>query len=390
MTKTVLFVHGTGVRKDSYELTSARILDRLQKISLGLKLQSCLWGEHYGARLNQGGSSIPEFTPVKGGAPNAEQQKALWDLLSRDPLFELRELTATNAGLVPPGVKTQLESLPGAMLALAKDEALLALLKGHVLSFQWGEAIASVVESAALKAMLAAANRVETGLRLALARSMVGSLQQTLLDSNMPPVPTLVRDQLVDDCVDKLGGRDLGGLTDWVTGKLKGLGLRLVTNRARRKRDALFSAASPTAGDVVMYQARGARIRAYIADRIAHCGDDVVVIAHSLGGIACVDLLVEHSLPQVKLLVTVGSQAPFLYEIDALSSLPFGQPLPEHFPARWVNFYDCDDLLSYAASRVFPGRATDYEVHSGEAFPVSHSAYWDNDALWDTLAVHLS
>ena len=75
---------------------------------------------------------------------------------------------------------------------------------------------------------------------------------------------------------------------------------------------------------------------------------------HSLGGVACVDLLVEAALPQVELLVTVGSQAPFFYEIDALQSLRFGVPLPEHFP-RWLNVYDLRDFLSYVAAGVFAG-----------------------------------
>ena len=389
MNTTVLFVHGTGVRKASYDVAAARILNGLHEISPDLKLEACLWGDPYGARLGKGGASIPEFAPVAGSAPDAEQQKALWELLARDPMFELRELTASSSGLVPPVVRAKLQALPTAIQALSQDVALLALLSKRALSVQWHEAVTMVVGSAALEGALTTAKGVDTLLRLALARAIVASLQQTLLDSNLPPLPVQLRDRLVNDCVDKLGGRDLGGFTDWVTGKLYGLGLRLVTAKARRERDALFSAASPTAGDVVMYQARGARIRDYIAERIALCGDDVVVIAHSLGGIACVDLLVEKALPQVKLLVTVGSQAPFLYEIDALSSLPFGQPLPAHFPPRWVNFYDCDDLLSYAASRVFAGRATDHEVRSGQPFPLSHSAYWDSEVLWKTLAVQL-
>lgn len=389
MTKTVLFVHGTGVRKASYEVTAARIMQGLHGISPSLKLEACLWGDPYGARLGQGGASIPKFAPLASAAPDTEQQKALWELLARDPLFELRELTASSGGLVPLVARATLQALPATMQALSQDAALLALLSRHAPSLPWQEAVSAVVGSAALRGALTAAKGVDTPLRLALARAMVASLQQALLDNNVPPLPIPLRDRLVNDCIDKLGGRDLGGFTDWVTGKLYGLGLRLATAKARRERDALFSAASPTAGDVVMYQARGARIRDYIAERIALCGDDVVVIAHSLGGIACVDLLVERALPQVKLLVTVGSQAPFLYEIDALSSLPFGKPLPEHFPARWVNFYDCDDLLSYAASRVFAGRATDHEVRSGQPFPLSHSAYWDTEVLWKTLAVQL-
>jgi hypothetical protein len=44
--------------------------------------------------------------------------------------------------------------------------------------------------------------------------------------------------------------------------------------------------------------------------------------------------------------VTLGSQSPFLYEIGALWSLPYGKGLPESFP-RWLSVYDLADLLSY-------------------------------------------
>ena len=58
------------------------------------------------------------------------------------------------------------------------------------------------------------------------------------------------------------------------------------------------------------------------------------MIAHSLGGIACVELFIEQKLSKkVDALVTVGSQAPFFYEIEALRTVEkYGDPLPGHFP----------------------------------------------------------
>jgi hypothetical protein len=94
------------------------------------------------------------------------------------------------------------------------------------------------------------------------------------------------------------------------------------------------------------------------------------------------------ALPQVRLLVTVGSQAPFLYEIDALPSLRYGQPLPAHFPS-WLNVYDLNDLLSYAAQGVFGDRAIDLELDSRQPFPASHSAYWDSRTMWEAIATRL-
>jgi len=242
----------------------------------------------------------------------------------------------------------------------------------------------AVGADAALQAALAASSQVDTALRVASAHALVATLQQQLADDNMPALSIQCRDELVDTCVNSLGGRELG-VKDWITSRLVGFGLRWATAKARREREALFSAAYPAAGDILLYQARGQAIRDFIAQQVLACGDGVAILAHSLGGIACVDLLVERALPQVELLVTAGSQAPFLYEIGALSQLPCGDPLPAHFPRRWLNFYDLNDLLSYSAARLFKGVAEDVRVDSGQPFPDSHSAYWTQPALWQAL-----
>jgi len=93
-----------------------------------------------------------------------------------------------------------------------------------------------------------------------------------------------------------------------------------------------------------------------------------------------VDLLVERELPNVKRLVTAGSQAGFFYELDALVSLEFGEELPRHFPL-WENYYDPADFLSYRAEPAFAGRVRDVAVDNGQPFPQAHSAYWDNRAV---------
>ena len=90
----------------------------------------------------------------------------------------------------------------------------------------------------------------------------------------------------------------------------------------------------------------------------------------------------------MRLLVTVGSQAPFLYEIGALWSLTHDDPLPAHLPP-WLNIYDTRDLLSYVGGRLFPGRVEDVEVNNGQPFPQSHSAYWTNPKVWDAIASRL-
>src|SRR5262249_48088876 len=101
----------------------------------------------------------------------------------------------------------------------------------------------------------------------------------------------------------------------------------------------------------------------------------------------------EQPLPKVKMLITVGSQAPFLYELNCLVSMSYDanaardERLPIHFPKHWLNFYDQRDILSYVGAKLFGNRIIDIEMHNGQPFPDSHSAYWDNNALYSTIKV---
>jgi len=124
----------------------------------------------------------------------------------------------------------------------------------------------------------------------------------------------------------------------------------------------------------------GQEIRKLIRKRIDSITGKVFVLSHSLGGIACFELMVEGPPPNVSGLITVGSQSPLLYEFDALQTLKRGDELPTTFP-RWLNLYDENDLLSYCANRVF-GREVDHRVDSVLPPLEAHSAYWKLDETW--------
>jgi hypothetical protein len=64
-------------------------------------------------------------------------------------------------------------------------------------------------------------------------------------------------------------------------------GANMASTWARRRRGAISDATSATAGDILLYQARGAGIRSYIKNQIEGYEGDVVLLAHSLGGVAC-------------------------------------------------------------------------------------------------------
>jgi hypothetical protein len=87
----------------------------------------------------------------------------------------------------------------------------------------------------------------------------------------------------------------------------------------------------------------------------------------------------------VDLLVTVGSQAPLLYELDALPSRPFGTGLPAGFPP-WVNVHDPRDLLAYVGAEVFGDGVRDVRVDNGQPVSAAHTSYWANPEVFRVLA----
>ena len=397
--KTFLFVHGTGVRKDDYRRSFQLIKAGLDKHWPTAPLRPCQWGEKVGSRLACGGVSIPDFSGEAAPSDEAKALTVLWELLATDPDFEWRELAgvAAPAGFVDAAMRDAAKAFPQRVEALCRLPAALALLPDDEddparRDAAWLLACKEVAASEAMAAALASIKRIDARVRHAAARACVAHWQwQRAFASGS--LPAAQRDALVQALFSELGGADAGRVTDWVTARFRGAVKRWATDKARRERDVLYNAAYPAAGDILLYQARGEAIRAEIAAAIRNAGDEVVVLAHSLGGIASVDLLVQEHHPNVRALVTFGSQAPLLYELGALQSLPLTDPLPPAqdrlpatFPRTWINFYDRDDLLSYKAAPVFMPVALDVEVRSGAPFPDSHGAYWTQPPVWERLA----
>ncbi|WP_194909179.1 hypothetical protein [Catenulispora rubra] len=83
--------------------------------------------------------------------------------------------------------------------------------------------------------------------------------------------------------------------------------------RLHSKRGEIGEKSASLIGDILWYQVRGDAIRTCIAETVATAEPPVVVLAHSLGGVACVDLFAQDDYRDVvSALITVGSQAPFL------------------------------------------------------------------------------
>lgn len=391
----ILFVHGTGVRLSDYDVLLSVVRREAARRLPGVAVHPCLWGAPYGARLNAAGASIPTYDDTAAKPPSQAEIEAVEEatgrMLSEDPLFEIRlleSIPAPRRELAPGEIGAGMRSFE-LLRTLAPGGDLLALLREKELDGYWTAAHARLMSDPELEVILRSANRDPREISRALARAMIASLMGVAAERGYPAISAPTREVLTDLLIPHLGGHALA-VFDWVTrpvlGIARNIASRFVTYKARRSRRALSDVSYPAAGDVILYQARGTTIRQFILDRLNEC-DEVIVIAHSLGGIAMVDLLIQNDLSdRVKGLVTVGSQAPFLYEINALVSLPYGQRLPPHFPRKWLNIWDPNDFLSYIAAGVFgPDAVTDLRVVSGLPFPESHSAYWDQNQVWTTI-----
>src|SRR4051812_45943298 len=100
---TLLFVHGTGVREESYNATLGMIESQVSGWS-GLQVKGCFWGEVFGTWLHAGGASVPTLDATRAGIPEeAASPDDLVLLLRADPLAELRLLaiSSTAAGGLP-------------------------------------------------------------------------------------------------------------------------------------------------------------------------------------------------------------------------------------------------------------------------------------------------
>ncbi|MFJ3766362.1 hypothetical protein ACIPQJ_13100 [Streptomyces sp. NPDC090082] len=396
---SVLFVHGIGARGDKYAALFERVRARLAQSSPEARLLPCRWGDRLGATLNAGGDSLPVYEPEGGSddgrAAEAEWSSSQWLLLEADPLHELRLAVAAGPIGAPsagPSLGQGLFGPPDAdaglverAAKLAEDPVLADRLEVLGIQAEFGPAVVEVTEAGATREALRLPDP-PADLAPTLARAILAQTLRRTAEGPSGAVPVLAEDRvwLVAAMTELLGAghlSPLGGV--WALSKTAARTAWKL--RGGNRRSVITDAAYPLAGDVMLYLSRGERIREFIAACCRDAEPPIVLMGHSLGGIAALDLLATRHLPEVRALVTVGSQGPFLYELDALPSLPYGTPLPDSVPP-WTNFYDPRDLLSYVGERVFPGRVTDVSVPSGNAFPSAHGDYFGNPAFYQGLA----
>ncbi|MGW0083030.1 hypothetical protein [Streptomyces sp. NPDC003393] len=390
MERSIVFVHGTGVRATSYNATLDVVRAALDKPDR--EVRGCFWGAAEGAKFVCGGASVPGYRVSGGGKTEADDEDiAVWGVLYADFGYELRLLglkPASRSGMgrgTPPSRR-----FFDAIQAFRPSTDAVAVFRGFGLLDDLAEALRAVQASPELRDAAATVDESGYEHRHAVARAIVAAALSMAADRGADAVDGVARDALLS-----MLSSDLHAQSRALPGKVRQAAvkpaLRALTRRAANQRGSLSDGVLPMTGDILRYQARGDGVRQLIRRTIEHApGESVTVLAHSLGGVACVDLLAMEDLGRrVDQLITVGSQAPFFYECGALASVEHPETLPEHFPRRWLNIYDPWDLLAYRAAKVFPLHASDMEVSNGQPFPFAHSAYWTNSTVWDAVRTWL-
>ncbi|MFE2973099.1 hypothetical protein ACFXKC_58420 [Streptomyces sp. NPDC059340] len=385
----VVFVHGTGVRADSYESTLGLLRKGLDRVDPGIRLHRCYWGGAHGVRPGMSSRTVPGYRGKNTLLPE-DEEILRWNLLYVDPLCELRELGADSgdrAGRRVLGDRSGPELERRATVLAVELPEELARLAGNEGADRLRLAVSTVLDgirgSADCRRAIARASSDGTCASMLAAAVVAQFLAEYQLAGESLPWTAQERDRAV-----LLVGQALGADARGAKKLVLTAAAYVLYRGMNLFRDQVADGSAFPVGDILHYAVRGEGLRRFIADRVsevARTEGPVVLFAHSLGGIAAVDLLADRALAEVSHLITAGSQASQLYGMNALPGLEFGQPLPPHFP-RWTNLYDRHDPLSFLAGQLFPGRVSDVDVTSGQPFLAAHSAYFTNPAVHRIVA----
>jgi hypothetical protein len=383
-----VLVHGINVTESAYAAHFREFEKRWRQSFPELTLAPCFWG-HLGARLHAGGKSIPNYTATGGIAET--DPLAYWEILSIDPYFVLRFAT------LPPeedqGVSFASPTFDAHVkAAISKLGAAFPDHEGELASLLTAAAV-DVVASSPYRDMLSLAGLETRDFGAAVAKTIIAIARRQAAvmlarDRFASPDSWIACRHLQQDkacetlssrLADLIRARTLG-VSDWIVSGVA----RFANRRAANERGAFIDQGLRLL-DTLVYQGSGDTIRSTVLQVLCQSNEETVLIAHSLGSVACFELLVSETLPHIGRLITVGSPIGFLYEINCLRHFPFETKLPERFP-RWLNIYDSRDYVSSLVQPFFPEVARDAIVESRQDFPVSHSAYWELPSFWETVS----
>jgi hypothetical protein len=382
---TLLFVHGTGVRSVSFDETVQHLQAKIAEFKVPCDLQACPWGNTLG--IDFAGLSLPQ-PPVR--SDDEEAQAVRWEYLSVDPLFDLRlwlpdEGTTILFGGDESALSVWDKTISKFPASYSQQVELKALLERNQVEKFFLPAWRRVVNAGDMDAAFRSAEDDTPAISRVFAEAVVAQMMHDAAAADPPVSLTPEAGTKIVELLLLRWKQTTKGIKD----SFKRFLGRATRTIIRPMRAHASQAIAPLIGDILNYQGVGQDIRDLIRDKIESIPGNVILLSHSLGGIACFELMVEsrnsenRKLDRVKGLITAGSQAPLLYEFGALQTIKKSDPLPHEFPP-WLNLYDENDLLSYRADRLF-GDGHDLQVDSLLPPFEAHSAYWSLDKTWRAI-----
>lgn len=198
---------------------------------------------------------------------------------------------------------------------------------------------------------------------------------------------------------------------DEEVGKAVGNAVQTILRGAESSVDRL---AAKTVGDVLAYEAEGARIRGRLdAAYATTAGERVHILGHSLGSLAAAewllgaDVVCDSGVPtaladrRIDTLVTFGSQVSLFAELHGLRTAT-GRQMPQALPVafagkiqQWINIWHQFDPLSFVMRHVILPQAKpvqDLRVvlnhipHDLAELATAHSSYWTDPRFAAELA----
>ncbi|MHC6176559.1 hypothetical protein [Glutamicibacter sp. X7] len=380
----VVLVPGAGVRGSLRENFERQAGEQILRLRPKARITTIAWSDELGARLLGGGESIPEFRGSIAAhleMPDTQDDGMLrvWSMLDIDPLAELK---ARYSPVDPGSAASETVEIGEIAVRLEQSAEVHACLKKLHLEASFS---AAMTVARSYDAYFAAAHTPtpHTG---ALARALTAAIikaNDTTL-GGLTAVDGVHRRELEEAIAHAIttDHRQVPtalSLTDWL--------LQLATDWIARYRAELTRFAAPYFGDLTMYLSRGAAIRKLIKDHIdALPAGPTSIVAHSLGAVACLDLLLSADLAPVQEFISAGSPAGLLFELNSLPSLPYTPDFhpPAGFP-RVSNVYDPRDLLASRNASFFGPTSRDYPVDTEAPFPRNHGAYFGHQPFYELL-----
>ena len=206
MASTILFIHGTGVRKKSLDASMNLLETSVAELLPGWNIEACRWGDAFGAALNKHGASVPSYARTGDPKPSLEAQlRARWVLLADDPLIELRVAPdeAVFGERPGPAIRARIAALRG-------NAGAQVLLTPAGAEGEWDRFIDILVADVEWQTVVGALTLSEAAASPLVARALVAALQARLRELDLPMLQIAARDALADALLSPLGGPPAG------------------------------------------------------------------------------------------------------------------------------------------------------------------------------------